>query len=102
MGVQRPDLERWAEAADTRSAPPLPPVRDPGPAPTTQEILRALEEDGWVWVKSSGSHRQYRHATRAGRVTISVHGATESVGPRLWASVAERSGLGTGLAKGAE
>ena len=119
MGVQRPEFERWAERAETRAGPPPRPVERPdGPlpqtqasrtqvsktqapttqAPTTQEILRHLEEDGWVWVKSSGSHRQYRHATRAGRITISVHGAAEDVGPRLWSSVAGRAGLGPGAA----
>ena len=34
------------------------------------EILRKLNEDGWVLVATRGSHRQYKHPTRAGRVTV--------------------------------
>ncbi len=34
------------------------------------EILRKLNEDGWVLVATRGSHRQYRHPSKAGRVTV--------------------------------
>ena len=29
-----------------------------------------LEEDGWYLVRTRGSHRQYKHATKPGLVTI--------------------------------
>jgi predicted RNA binding protein YcfA (HicA-like mRNA interferase family) len=29
-----------------------------------------LENDGWVQVTQRGSHRQFRHATKPGRVTV--------------------------------
>jgi predicted RNA binding protein YcfA (HicA-like mRNA interferase family) len=35
------------------------------------EVLRQLNDDGWFQVKSKGSHRQFRHPTKPGRVTIS-------------------------------
>jgi predicted RNA binding protein YcfA (HicA-like mRNA interferase family) len=34
------------------------------------EVLRKLRADGWVRVKSKGGHRQFKHATKAGRVTV--------------------------------
>ena len=34
------------------------------------ESLRKLNEDGWVLVATRGSHRQYRHPSKAGRVTV--------------------------------
>ena len=34
------------------------------------EILRMLQEDGWFLVATRGSHRQFKHATKAGRVTV--------------------------------
>jgi predicted RNA binding protein YcfA (HicA-like mRNA interferase family) len=34
------------------------------------EILRLLEEDGWYLVATKGSHRQYKHPTKPGRVTV--------------------------------
>ncbi|WP_084789264.1 type II toxin-antitoxin system HicA family toxin [Saccharomonospora iraqiensis] len=34
------------------------------------EIIRLIEEDGWFLVTTRGSHRQYKHPTKPGRVTI--------------------------------
>ena len=33
-------------------------------------MIRLIEEDGWFQVAMRGSHRQYKHARKAGRVTI--------------------------------
>jgi predicted RNA binding protein YcfA (HicA-like mRNA interferase family) len=32
-----------------------------------------LETDGWFPVATRGSHRQYKHPTKAGRVTVAGH-----------------------------
>jgi predicted RNA binding protein YcfA (HicA-like mRNA interferase family) len=34
------------------------------------EVIHILEKDGWKLVRTRGSHRQYRHPTKAGTVTI--------------------------------
>jgi predicted RNA binding protein YcfA (HicA-like mRNA interferase family) len=34
------------------------------------EILRILHRDGWYLVATRGSHRQLKHATKPGRVTV--------------------------------
>jgi predicted RNA binding protein YcfA (HicA-like mRNA interferase family) len=34
------------------------------------EIRRLLQEDGWFLVGARGSHRQYKHPSKAGRVTV--------------------------------
>ena len=34
------------------------------------EILRLLSDDGWVLVATRGSHRQFRHPVKPGRVTV--------------------------------
>lgn len=34
------------------------------------DIIRRIEQDGWVHVATKGSHRQFRHQSKAGRVTI--------------------------------
>jgi predicted RNA binding protein YcfA (HicA-like mRNA interferase family) len=36
-----------------------------------REVIRLLEADGWALVTTKGSHRQFKHPQRAGRVTIS-------------------------------
>ena len=35
-----------------------------------REAIRIVEEDGWVLVRTKGSHRQYRHPQKTGLVTI--------------------------------
>ena len=35
-----------------------------------KEILKMLEEDGWIQVTVKGSHRQFKHPTKKGRVTV--------------------------------
>ena len=35
-----------------------------------KEIIKLLEEDGWFMVAQRGSHRQYKHQIKKGRVTI--------------------------------
>jgi predicted RNA binding protein YcfA (HicA-like mRNA interferase family) len=34
------------------------------------EILRLLQQDGWYLVAQRGSHRQFKHASKTGRVTV--------------------------------
>jgi predicted RNA binding protein YcfA (HicA-like mRNA interferase family) len=35
-----------------------------------RDIVRELEEDGWVQVRQAGSHRQFRHPSKPGTVTV--------------------------------
>jgi predicted RNA binding protein YcfA (HicA-like mRNA interferase family) len=34
------------------------------------DILRLLQQDGWFLVAQKGSHRQFKHSTKPGRVTV--------------------------------
>jgi predicted RNA binding protein YcfA (HicA-like mRNA interferase family) len=38
-----------------------------------RDIIKLLEEDGWYLVVTKGSHRQYKHQGKLGRVTIAGH-----------------------------
>lgn len=35
-----------------------------------RELVKQIEKDGWYWVRTKGSHHQYKHATKSGLVTI--------------------------------
>jgi predicted RNA binding protein YcfA (HicA-like mRNA interferase family) len=35
-----------------------------------RDILKLIEGDGWYLVVTKGSHRQYKHPRKPGRVTI--------------------------------
>jgi predicted RNA binding protein YcfA (HicA-like mRNA interferase family) len=34
------------------------------------EIIKLIETDGWYLAATRGSHRQYKHPSKAGRVTV--------------------------------
>lgn len=34
------------------------------------DVLDKLREDGWFLVATKGSHRQFKHQTKPGRVTV--------------------------------
>ncbi|MCC6155185.1 MAG: type II toxin-antitoxin system HicA family toxin [Candidatus Hydrogenedentes bacterium] len=38
-----------------------------------REVIAILEADGWRLVTTRGSHRQFTHATKRGRVTVAGH-----------------------------
>ena len=38
-----------------------------------REVIKQIEADGWYMVATKGSHRQYKHPTKPGRVTIAGH-----------------------------
>jgi len=38
-----------------------------------RDAIKLIEEDGWYLVTTKGSHRQYKHPTKLGRVTIAGH-----------------------------
>ena len=35
-----------------------------------REIIKRIEDDGWRLVATRGSHRQYKHEVKTGRVTV--------------------------------
>jgi len=35
------------------------------------ELIKLIKADGWIQVRMRGSHRQFRHAAKAGTVTVS-------------------------------
>ena len=42
-----------------------------------RDLLKMIEADGWFQVAQRGSHRQFKHPTKPGRVTIAGHSADE-------------------------
>jgi len=35
-----------------------------------REVIQMLEDDGWYVVATRGSHRQFKHPSKPGRVTV--------------------------------
>lgn len=35
-----------------------------------RDVIKMIESDGWYLVETKGSHRQYKHPSKPGRVTV--------------------------------
>ena len=57
-----------------------------------QELIRILEADGWYSTGQTGSHRQFRHATKAGLLIVPMHTGKE-LGKGLLHSILKKAGL---------
>jgi predicted RNA binding protein YcfA (HicA-like mRNA interferase family) len=51
-----------------------------------------VEADGWRLVRIRGSHRQYRHPSKRGTVTIAGN-ANRDVAPGTWNSILKQAAL---------
>ena len=60
---------------------------------TFREVVKILEAGGWNLDRRVGSHRQYRHATKPGTVTVATHSLGEDVKPGTLASIWKQAGL---------
>jgi predicted RNA binding protein YcfA (HicA-like mRNA interferase family) len=61
-------------------------------AMTVKDIIRLLEEEGWFLVATRGSHRQYKHPVRPGRVTVAGKPSYD-LAPGTLNSILKQSGL---------
>ena len=41
------------------------------------EVIRLITKDGWALSRTKGSHRQYKHPSKPGLVTIAGHPSDE-------------------------
>lgn len=57
-----------------------------------RDVLRLLHDDGWQLVRTRGSHRQYKHPTKPGLVTLAGH-PNDDLAPGTLASVLKQAGL---------
>jgi predicted RNA binding protein YcfA (HicA-like mRNA interferase family) len=56
-----------------------------------REILRQLRRDGWVVVTVRGSHRQLKHPTKPGKVTVAGH-PSRDIPPTMLKSIRRQAG----------
>ena len=56
------------------------------------EVIKMLLADGWFIVAQSGSHRQYKHPTKTGRVTVNGK-PSDTLSQFLLNSIFKQAGL---------
>jgi predicted RNA binding protein YcfA (HicA-like mRNA interferase family) len=57
-----------------------------------RDVIATIEADGWRQVRQSGSHRQYKHPTKQGLVTIAGKPG-DDLAPGTLNSVLKQAGL---------
>ena len=60
---------------------------------TAMEMEKKIQNDGWYLVNIEGSHHQYKHPTKKGKVTIAFH--TQPKDLKSWEvkSILKQAGL---------
>lgn len=56
------------------------------------QIIGMVEADGWYLIRTRGSHRQYKHPEKSGKVTVPGK-RSEDLPPKTAASILEQAGL---------
>ena len=57
-----------------------------------KDIIRLVERDGWFELVTRGSHRQFKHREKSGRVTIAGK-LSDDVSPAMENSILKQAGL---------
>jgi predicted RNA binding protein YcfA (HicA-like mRNA interferase family) len=57
-----------------------------------REAIRLIEDDGWFLVATRGSHRQYKHRSKPGRVTVAGK-PSDDLAPGTMNSILKQAGL---------
>jgi predicted RNA binding protein YcfA (HicA-like mRNA interferase family) len=57
-----------------------------------RDMLKKLMDDGWFLARTKGSHRQYKHPTKKGLVTVAGH-PSDGLAPGTQNSILKQSGL---------
>jgi len=56
------------------------------------DVLRMLNADGWSLVATRGSHRQFKHSSKPGRVTVPGK-PSDDLAPGTYNSILKQAGL---------
>lgn len=62
------------------------------PAMKVRDLLRLRATDGWVLVRTRGSHQQFKHPAKAGLVTVAGSG-NDDLAPGTLNSILKQAGL---------
>jgi predicted RNA binding protein YcfA (HicA-like mRNA interferase family) len=57
-----------------------------------RDVLKLLKADGWYKVPAKGGHRQFKHPTKPGRVTVSGQ-MSDELAPGTLNSILKQAGL---------
>jgi predicted RNA binding protein YcfA (HicA-like mRNA interferase family) len=82
-------MRRWANNAATKAHRAH---GVEGPSTKIAEVIRLIEQDGRHQIAQRGSHRQFKHPDRPGRVTVAGK-PSDDVAPGTLNSILKQAGL---------
>jgi len=56
-----------------------------------RDAIKHLLDDGWYLKATKGSHRQYKHLTKPGKVTVAGH-PNEDIPIKTWGEIQRQAG----------
>jgi len=62
------------------------------PAMKVRDLIKMLNADGWERVRMRGSHRQFRHVSKPGTITVAGNENID-IPPGTLASILKQAGL---------
>jgi predicted RNA binding protein YcfA (HicA-like mRNA interferase family) len=58
-----------------------------------RDLIRLLKSNGWYLSAQNGSHKQFKHPLKSGKVTIAGHKDSDDVHPKMEQSILKQAGL---------
>jgi predicted RNA binding protein YcfA (HicA-like mRNA interferase family) len=55
-----------------------------------RDVIKLIEDDGWYLTETRGSHRQYKHPVKKGKVTVPGH-AGKDIDPGTYKSILKQA-----------
>ena len=83
-------MKQWPAAQGSTAGGQLDINRQP--TMKVRDAIRMIERDGWRLASQEGSHRQYKHLAKKGRVTIAGHPSMD-LDPKTQNSILKQAGL---------
>jgi predicted RNA binding protein YcfA (HicA-like mRNA interferase family) len=60
--------------------------------PKVRDAIRVVEDDGWIYQRTRGDHRIYKHPVKPGIVIIAGH-PRDDIPIGTWQSIQQQAGL---------
>jgi predicted RNA binding protein YcfA (HicA-like mRNA interferase family) len=57
-----------------------------------RDVIKLIEQEGWQYMYTRGSHRHFKHPAKPGKVTVPGHPG-EEVRPNTLKSILKQAGL---------
>jgi predicted RNA binding protein YcfA (HicA-like mRNA interferase family) len=58
-----------------------------------RDVIKMIEKNGWYLVRQKGSHKQFKHKTKFGLVTVAAHKMSDEIAPGTLNSILKQAQL---------